>query len=126
VEVSIPLIQQSILHRYSQAFAAADKKTIVKPLTVKEMRDLTLVITSLDKLLRLDAGLPTAVHEHQLPAFAPISLEELRAVVSEDQMCGLIPLKASEYREVKEPETEGKETLDGQPETPLEGGDPFT
>lgn len=61
-----------------------------KPLDMKEARLVSEIITSLDKLNRLDSGKPTEIIEEA----KPISLNELRDAVLKDKFINIIDVEA--------------------------------
>lgn len=111
-EVGIPLIYNSIVYR-------AKKKGpdgAPQPLSIKEARELTEILTAFDKLRRLDANQPTSIEETR-QHFVPVTIDELRAAVIKDEFIDLIPLKKGvDYVErLKETDVEVKDETTTDP-----------
>lgn len=72
-------------------------RTIVEevpyPLEVGEAKDVTQIITNIDKLMRLAAGEPTEISENREQRFAPITVQELREAMEMDRFIELVPIK---------------------------------
>jgi hypothetical protein len=87
-EVGTTLIYNSLVQRAQER----DGQGRPVPLSIKEARSVTEIITAFDKLRRLDAGDPTDITEgrHQ---YAPLTIEELTKAIQKDQFIDLIPLK---------------------------------
>jgi hypothetical protein len=86
----------------TNSLIARDKLTDIKgnpiPLSIKEAKEVTEIITSIDKLMRLAGGEPTEIHENRngqpdIPV-KPVTITELREAILKDPfMRGLIPIK---------------------------------
>lgn len=86
IAVGIPII-----HNQLHKIANSDKD-----LTVKDLKDITDIMMSFDKLKRLDAGQATDIVQE----IKPITVEQLREAVLEDKFIDVIPLKKEEYKNV--------------------------
>lgn len=69
-----------------------------KKLSIADMKDLAVIVTSIDKIVRLETGKPTEVHE-----FVTLSVAEAKSVLASD------PFFQAEYKvlENKEEDLEG-------------------
>lgn len=77
--VSLPLLTDAISTRAKEHYGDPTKGVKAKPMSVKEAKDLTEIVTSLDRLFRLETKKPT-----QLFGFVPVSLDDLKKAVQGD------------------------------------------
>lgn len=84
--VSLPLIVDTVTIRAKKAATKDKDGKFPDALSMKEAKELTEIITSLDKLFRLDNGRPTDIF-----GVAPVSLEQLKAAISKDAFIDVSP-----------------------------------
>lgn len=82
-EIGVPLIFNSL----------ASRARAGTPLSLKEAKAVTEILTSFDKLRRADAGAGVGGDGDDRPSFAPATIDELRDAVLKDEFLGLIPLQ---------------------------------
>jgi hypothetical protein len=83
--VSLPLLTDAVSARAKEHYGVPDEhrpgefKVAPKPMTMKEAKELTEIVTSLDRLFRLETKKPTS-----LMGFVPVSLEDLKNAIKGD------------------------------------------
>lgn len=83
IHVTLPVIHKAIVMRA--------RKMEQQPMTMAEVARMTEIVTSLDKLLRLESGAPTEIHEMQQRA-APVPIKELIEALKKDKFLDVVPL----------------------------------
>lgn len=86
MRVSLPLLTDGVTARARSHYGDDQKGVKAKPLTMKEMKDLTEIISQLDKLFRLDTRKPT-----ELFGFVPVSLDQLKDAIKKDLFLDVTP-----------------------------------
>lgn len=109
--VSLPLLVDTVTIRAKKAATKDSKGQFPDAMSMREAKELTEIITSLDKLFRLDNNRPTDIY-----GIAPVTMEQLKEAISLDAFVDVLP--SGEMKPIEKDEDfdeQLRKVLDGHP-----------
>lgn len=105
LQIGLELIQKTFEHRLAE--------TAINPMTIREAKEVSDIVSNIDKLMRLEAGTATEIVNQQ---YGPVTIEQLKNAIRNDPFLEAIPFTAEEIQEVSPEQSEEKQTIEVESE----------